>query len=193
LFDLKSFLTLAYIRKVLMSREIRIFSIIKSERWAVICKSAVMIVLCAFQPRFANGAGGNAVVAVTATVLSKSHCQFRGSTTRALAYGSINSLSNTSAIVTASLTLRCTGSVNSAAYALNHDSGLYESGVNQNRMKHSTLDEYLPYTFTLSPSSGTIPRNVDRIITLTGTVTPANYQDATPGSYADTVVVTLTP
>lgn len=174
-------------------REVSIFSIIQRESGAGICKSAVVMVLCAVvQPRFADAAG-NAVVAVTATVLSKSQCKFQGSTTPALAFGSINPSSNTNAIATATLTLRCLGSANPAAYVLTHDSGLYELGVNQNRMKHLTLNEYLPYAFTLSPSSGTIPKNVDQPIIITGTVTPANFQNAALGSYADTVVVTLLP
>jgi spore coat protein U-like protein len=138
-------------------------------------------------------AADNAAVTIGATVLSKSNCKFNAPTSAVLAFGTINPLSNVNATASATLSIRCGGSANVAAYSLTHDSGLHETGASLNRMKHTTLNTFLPYSLTLSPSSGTIAKNVDQIITVSGTVTPANFQDANIGSYADTVVITLSP
>ena len=132
-------------------------------------------------------------VSVGATVLSNNNCRFRGASSVALAFGSIDPSSTLNATRSAVLTIRCGGASPVVSYALTHDSGLYETGVNLNRMKHATLNTYLPYTLTLTPSSGTVSKNVDQIITVSGTVTPANFQNAEMGAYADSVVITLSP
>ena len=138
-------------------------------------------------------AAGSAIVSVGATVLSKNNCKFNHPPSATLAFGNIDPSSSANATATATLTIRCGGASPTVSYALNHDSGLHETGVNANRMKHATLNEYLPYAFALSPSSATIPKNTNQTITITGTMTPANFQNAAMGTYADTVVVTVSP
>jgi len=138
-------------------------------------------------------AGGNATVAVGATVLSKNNCKFRTAGSPSLAFGNIDPSGSANATASATLTIRCAGASPTVAYALNHDSGQHETGVNLNRMKHAMLNMYLPYALTLAPSSGTVGKNVDQAITLSATITPANFQNAVAGAYADTVVITLAP
>lgn len=138
-------------------------------------------------------AGDSATVSVGATVLSKNNCKFKAPGAATLAFGNINPASNANATATATLTLRCGGASPMVTYALNHDSGLHKTGVNANRLKHTTLNEFLAYTLTLTAASGSIPKNAEKVITLTGTMTPANFQNATPGAYADTIVLTLSP
>lgn len=160
-----------------------------------VCALGALALLCAVLPAPARAAG-TATVAVTATVLSKDSCKFNPSNphpSATLAFGGIDPSSSANATATASLTIRCAGSSPTVWYALSHDSGLYETGVNANRMKHATLNEYLPYSFTLTPSSGTVPKNVDQTIVINGTITPANFQNAAMGTYSDTVVVTVNP
>lgn len=138
-------------------------------------------------------AAGNVIVSVSATVLSKNNCKFQAPGSATLAFGNLNPSSSVSATVTATLVIRCTGSASVATYALTHNSGLYETGVNLNRMKHATLNEYLPYALTLTPSSATVLKNTNQTITLSGTVMPASFENASQGAYADTVVITLSP
>jgi len=138
-------------------------------------------------------AAGSAIVSVAATVLSKNNCKFNNPSSATLGFGNIDPSSSANATATATLTIRCGGASPTVSYALTDDSGLYETGVNANRMKHATLNEYLPYAFALTPSSGTMPKNTDQTITLTGTITPASFQNAAMGAYADTIVVTLNP
>lgn len=138
-------------------------------------------------------AAGSATVSVGATVLSKNNCKFNYPPSATLAFGNIDPSSSANATATATLTIHCGGASPTVSYALTHDSGLHETGVNANRMKHATLNEYLPYAFALTPSSATIPKNSNQTITITGTMTPANFQNAAMGTYADTVIVAVNP
>ena len=138
-------------------------------------------------------AGEFAAVPVNAIVLSKSNCKFNTPTATNLAFGSIDPSSGANATAAATLVIICRGSAPIASYALSHDSGLYKTGVNLNRMKHATLNTYLPYALTMTPASGSVAKNVDQIITLSGMITPADFQNADIGGYADTVVITLSP
>lgn len=155
------------------------------------CSLATTVLLWgAAQPALA---GDSAIVSVGATVLSKNNCKFKGPTAAILAFGNIDPASNANATATATLTIRCGGASPTVVYALDHDSGLHKTGVNANRAKHATLNEFLAYSLTLTPASGSIAKNTEQVITLTGTITPANFQNATTGAYADTVVLTLSP
>jgi hypothetical protein len=61
-------------------------------------------------------------------------------------------------------------------------------------MRHTTITtEYLPYSLTLNPTSGTVPKNTDQTLTITGKVKGVDYQDALAGSYSDTVVISIAP
>jgi hypothetical protein len=61
-------------------------------------------------------------------------------------------------------------------------------------MRHTTITtEYLPYSLTLNPISGTVPKNTDQTLTITGTVKGVDYQDALAGSYSDTAVISIAP
>lgn len=81
-----------------------------------------------------------------------------------------------------------------ATFFISDDDGLHKTGPNANRMRHTTLvTEYIPYTFSLNPTSGTVPKNEVQTLTISGTVNGINYQDAVTGNYSDTVVITLEP
>ena len=134
----------------------------------------------------------SAVVSVAASVLSKSNCKF-DNTTATLAFGTLNPANSGDATVTATIGFKCAGSAPNATFAITHDSGLYETAANANRMKHATLTEYLPYSVGLSPTNATVPKNSQQTLTITGTVPEAAYQNAYSGAYSDSVVVTIQP
>lgn len=136
-------------------------------------------------------AADTASVSVGAIVLSKNNCKFRSPGSATLAFGNIDPSSSVNATASATLIISCGGASPTVSYVLSRDSGLYAAGIN--RMKHATLNEYLSYTLVLTPESGMVAKNVDQTINLTGTITPANFQDANVGAYADTVVITLLP
>jgi spore coat protein U-like protein len=134
------------------------------------------------------------VVSVTATVISKGNCTFR-SKTAALDFGSLDPANPIDKSVNTTIIYRCQAQGNRPiTFAITDDHGLYETGPNAPRMRHTTQPtEYLPYSLNLNPTSGTVPKVVDFPLTVTGTVRGVDYQDARIGSYSDTVVITIEP
>lgn len=138
-------------------------------------------------------AAGNATLAVTATVVSKSNCKFN-SAASTLNFGNLDPATPADKPATASIIFACRGSAPLATFAITDDDGLYETGPNANRMRHATVTtEYLPYSLTYNPQTGTVPKNVDQTLTISGTVLGSSYQNAYVGSYSDTVVLTIAP
>jgi spore coat protein U-like protein len=136
---------------------------------------------------------GNTAVAVTATIVSKSNCKFN-SASAALDFGSLDPGNPTDKTVNTSITFVCHGSANPATFSIGDDDGLYETGSNANRMRHTiAAAEYLPYSFSLNPETGTVPKNTDQTLTITGTVRGVDFQDAYVGSYSDSVTLTISP
>jgi len=139
------------------------------------------------------GADG-ALVNVSATVLSRSNCRFRRNAAPVLAFGSLDPFSAADAAASATIDFRCTGSAQPAVFAITDDDGLYETGANANRMRHTANpSEYLPYEFSVSPSSGSVPRNTWIPLTITGVVRAVHVQDAAAGTYTDTVTLSINP
>ena len=132
-------------------------------------------------------------VTVNATVLSKSNCKFN-SATAAIPFGTLDPTNPVDKPVNTSITFRCAGSAPNATFFISDNDGLYETGPNANRMRHTTINtEYIPYAFTLNPTSGTVPKNTVQTLTISGTVNGIDYQNAATGNYSDTVVITLEP
>jgi spore coat protein U-like protein len=130
---------------------------------------------------------------VGATVISKNNCRFR-SGPATLNFGNLDPGNAIDITQTASMQFRCQGSAPMATFAFATDDGLYETGPGANRMRNTTtVTEYLPYSLSLSPASGTVPKGVEQTLTVTGTVTSSNYRSAYAGNYSDTVVISLTP
>jgi len=138
------------------------------------------------------GAASNTLT-VGATIISKSNCKFN-SAGSALNFGALDPGNTTDVVKSTSVEYVCHGSAPMATYAISSDDGLHESGPGANRMINTTVpNEYLPYSLSLSPTSGTVLKNETRTLTITGTVTSQSYRSATAGNYADTVVISLTP
>jgi spore coat protein U-like protein len=133
-------------------------------------------------------------MAVTAVVLSKSSCRITGATTLNLAFGNINPGSPADATASASTTIRCDGSAKLATFSFTADGGQNASGPGSRRMKH-LLDatQFLPYSIEITPSAATIPRSTEQLITINGTITPAQFRNAVMGDYSDTVAITVSP
>jgi len=138
--------------------------------------------------RVAMAADTNTVT-VTANVVGT--CRFN-SATSTLAFGGLDPGVGGDVNASASTTFWCT---RNASYSITDDDGLHESGVNGNRMEHTTtLGELIPYTFSYTPATGTGNGRTSPItLDISGTVTFANYQNAAVGNYADTVVLSITP
>jgi len=128
-------------------------------------------------------------VTVTANVVGT--CRFN-SATSTLAFGSLDPGVGGDVNASTSTTFWCT---KNASYSITDNDGLYDTGPNANRMRHATtLTEYIPYTFSYNPATGTGNGRTSPItLNINGTVTFVNYQNAEAGDYADTVVLSITP
>ncbi len=153
-----------------------------------------ILILSIFVTAGMGYAADSNVVSVTATVISRGNCTFR-SKTAALDFGSLDPASPADKSVNTTIIYRCQAQGNRPiTFAITDDSGLYETGPNAPRMRHTTQPtEYLPYSLTLSPTSGTVPKVVDFPLTVTGTVKGVDFQDSRTGNYSDTVVITIEP
>lgn len=136
-------------------------------------------------------AAGSHAITVTATVLSKNICRFSAPTsTLALA---IDPASGAAASGGTTLSIRCMGSGALAVWSLSNDSGLHGGGPTALRMRHATDPlEYLNYSLAYT-NAGSVPKNTDLAIPLTATVTPASFVNALPGTYSDSVTLSLLP
>jgi Spore Coat Protein U domain len=139
-------------------------------------------------------AAGSADLGVSATIPSWGFCSFR-SNNYSVDFGALNPANPVDASSQVDVQFRCFG-LPSVTYYINHDGGLYGSGPAAMRMKHQTLNAYLPYALTLSQTSGTIPTffvSAWQTLQVTGTVLGSDYQSASAGQYSDAVVLTIVP
>lgn len=86
-------------------------------------------------------------------------------------------------------TFWCTKGTN---YTITDDDGGYESGTTH-RMKHETLTEYIPYSFTYTSTGTGTGRTATLTMNIASSVAAADYLDASAGNYSDTVTLTITP
>lgn len=156
-------------------------------------RAAIVVIFAILSIAGIGYAADNSIVSVTATVLSKSQCKFN-SATSTLNFGNLDPANPIDVNATTTVIFRCGGSAPNATFFMTDDDGLYETGLNANRMRHTTvLTEFIPYSLTLNPTSGTVPKNVNQTLTISGTVLGVNYQNAYAGSYSDTVVISIEP
>lgn len=79
-----------------------------------------------------------------------------------------------------------------ASYAITDDVGANESGT-AFRMKHATIAEYIPYTFTYTAAGTGSGPGTTLNPGVGGLVAAVDYINATSGSYADTVTLSINP
>lgn len=136
-------------------------------------------------------AGGGHSLTVSAAVLSKNNCRF--ATAASTLSLNIDPAGGAAASASASLSIRCTGSAALANWSMTSNSGVYGSSASALRMRHGTdIAEFLPYALSF-PATGSVAKNVWQSLTVTATVAAADYQNARPGAYSDTVVLSLLP
>lgn len=127
-------------------------------------------------------------VTVSATVIGS--CAFNVAAS-ALAFGVLDPALPGPPAVPASTTVDfwCTSGT---AYTMTDDDGANEIVANGNRMTDGV--NFIPYTFSYAPAAG-FGAGVGAPITLTisGSVAGADYLNAPPAAYGDTVVITVSP
>ena len=139
-------------------------------------------------------AAGNGGLVVSATVVSNNNCKFSSGTSPALNFPAIDPSSTSAAVATTATSFKCGGGSATVSYAVSAGDGLWSSAPGARRMRHGTVaTEFLPYSVSMSPSSGLAAKNTVVTVTVTGTVAPAAFQGVLAGTYSDTVALTVTP
>jgi spore coat protein U-like protein len=122
-------------------------------------------------------------------------CRFRNPPPTAMNFGNLSPANTTDAIATSTARISCTGGPGSA-YPLtplfSDDNG--QNGIgSQHRMQNTVnTTQYLPYAITY-PVIAVNDSNAPTSITITGTISAVDYQNAWVGGYSDTVTITINP
>lgn len=160
-------------------------------------KIAGLTILLLFSSIWA-ASGATLTMSVNATVLSKNQCRFT-TTAAILGFGTLAAGSPAPPDVqaTATLTVRCQGKDDPATFLITDDDGLYETAVDSPRMQNTDdpllPPAYLPYKFSYTPISTTVPTKVDQTITASATVRGFDYKSAVLGFYSDTITLSVLP
>ena len=127
-----------------------------------------------------------ATVAVSATVVGT--CKF--ATGGSIPFGNLDpSVGTDQTPAVTQPTFWCT---KGAGYTITDDDGVNKSGTTH-QMKHASLTEYIPYSFTYTASgTGAGPGSV-LTMDIASSVKGTDYQNASAGSYTDTVTLTINP
>jgi hypothetical protein len=181
-------------------REIHFVGCRRETKWSYQLKTTSIIILIFFifaTASLSEAADSNSV-SVTATVVSRGTCWFTTETS-ALNFGNLDPSNPVDVNASTTVNFRCWRGLFiwfPVTFFIGDDDGLYETGTDANRMRHATVTtEFLPYSFSLNPASGTVTGNptVNRTLTISGTVRGVDYQDALMGNYSDTVVISIEP
>ena len=145
---------------------------------------------------FTSGSSGLAAsssLTASAVVLSKNQCRFL-TNNFTLDFGNLVPTSGATVNASATVNFRCQGSTPIASYSISEDDGLHSTGPGLKRMQHSVDGtQHIPYSLTLGPISGNVPKNTSQTLTVDGTINGADYQFARLGTYADLVVISILP
>jgi hypothetical protein len=144
-------------------------------------------------------AGGTTSLTVNAKILGTCKVTTAPGT---LDFGTIDPTGGSNAPASTTFAMKCTNGTTSTAAG--DDGGLYNSSGK--RMRHTNTTAFLPYSIAYGTGTssdigfagaGFSTGAGSRTVTINGTVTPANYNDAlaTIGTdvYADTVTITVNP
>ena len=158
---------------------------------------SVFVLTAGLGANFSAFAGGTTPLTVNAQILGVCKVTAAPGT---LNFGTIDPSGVANVTATATFSMKCTNGTTSTAATDN--GGLHLSGGSK-RMQHSvTAAAFLPYSIAYAGDSGFAGAGfsagaASQTVTVTGTVTPANFNNAlvtTAGQlYADTVTITVNP
>lgn len=119
-------------------------------------------------------------------------CKFNTDTST-LAFGALDPSAAVDATASTSITYRCTKGTAATTTANN---GSNASGTQKRLSNGAATPEYINYALSLNGGSQTGTGHgagKDLTLSVSGTITAASYENATAGSYTDSVTLTLTP
>ena len=157
-------------------------------------KAILFFIVTAFVIAFpATGHSATGTISVSALVLSMNTCSISTNNIN-LDVGALDPENPADINVGSSIDFSCNGNAGPTNITVTDDDGMYETGIDSNRMRHmKVLTEFIPYSLTITPPAGAIPLGVGQSLGVTLFISGADYRNAFAGSYEDTVVVTIVP
>jgi len=131
-------------------------------------------------------AGDTATVSVSASVSGT--CKFN-SGTKTVSYTLDPATGGNVSGTVSQPTFWCT---KGSTYTITDDNGSNKSGTTY-RMKHASLAEYIPYSFTYTDSGTGQGKSTAITMDIASTVAEAAYINASAGNYSDSVLLTIAP
>lgn len=127
-----------------------------------------------------------------AALAKNNKCLFQAVGTMTLDFGTIDPSSSASAVATVTPgTVATIGDCTNGTMAVTADNGSNFSGGR--RLADTAKANFIAYTLTL-PASQPRPGNATYVpLLITGTILPADFQNAPAGGYSDSVVITVSP
>lgn len=149
---------------------------------------AIILAIGVFLATGESFGGTPAAVTVNATVLSKNKCKFNTSATT-LPTMTLDPMNPTTSTLSTTLNnfFVCNGASSTASYAISDDRGIRKNFTLQN------AGALIPYSFSYTPSSGSVSKGAAQNLTITVTIQGSDYQDAISGTYTDTVTLSIVP
>lgn len=147
-----------------------------------------LVVFVAIAVLAAGGAAWAATTSVTVSATVVGTCQFNNA--GSIAFGPLDQV--LAPLVTGTVVQPAFWCTKNSVYAIVDDEGSNASGTTH-RMKHATLAEYIPYTFTYLASGAGTGKTTPITMDIAATVPAGSYVDVPAGAYADIVTLTITP
>lgn len=137
-----------------------------------------------------SGAAMAATNTMTVSASVTGTCRF-SSPVSTLAFGALDPSSAADGAGSVNINFWCT---RGTAYSMTNDDGLYETGVNANRMRHAVNPaEFIPYSISYAAAGTGLGATTPITLTVSGAILNADYINALEGAYSDTVVLTVAP
>lgn len=153
-------------------------------------KRLILMAMAVITAVMVSSAAMAAVNTMTVSASVTGTCRFSAATST-LAFGALDPSSAAPGAGAVNVNFWCT---RGTAYSMADDDGLYETGVDANRMRHAVnLVEYIPYSISYAAAGTGLGATSPITLTVTGAIANADYINALEGAYADTVVLTVTP
>ena len=132
------------------------------------------------------------LLACTSAQAVNGNCEFRVVGTMSMSFGTIDPSSTTAAIATITPgQVAQIGSCRNVTMSVTADQGRNFSG--SRRLALGAGAAFIPYSLTL-PANRPGPGNNNWVdLEITGTIAPADFQNAPAGVYSDSVVITVSP
>lgn len=153
-------------------------------------KRLILMAMAVITAVMVSSAAMAAVNTMTVSASVTGTCRFSAATST-LAFGALDPSSAAPVAGAVNVNFWCT---RGTAYSMADDDGLYDTGVDANRMQHAVNPaEYIPYSISYVAAGTGLGATSPITLTVTGAIANADYINALEGAYADTVVLTVTP